>query len=116
MKTALLAFDSKQLTSVLSAMLGNLGFAVLTGFGFDEAVTYCHEKKPDLLLTDWAFDKQSVYDLLMQVDKKTSVIFVSDQKDPADIRQALDAGVKEYIMKPFDIDILESKLALIGLA
>ena len=31
------------------------------------------------------------------------------------IKQALDAGADEYIMKPFDSDIIQSKFTLVGL-
>ena len=43
------------------------------------------------------------------------VLFCSVETAPAMIRQALDAGASEFIMKPFDGEILASKLALAGL-
>ena len=42
------------------------------------------------------------------------VIFCSVENDLDRIREALDEGASEYIMKPFDGDIVASKLALAG--
>jgi two-component system chemotaxis response regulator CheY len=42
------------------------------------------------------------------------VIFCSAQADLERIRQALDAGAAEYVIKPFDGEIVAGKLALAG--
>jgi len=42
------------------------------------------------------------------------VIFCSVENDLGKIRQALEDGADEYIMKPFDSDIVASKLAMAG--
>ena len=42
------------------------------------------------------------------------VVFCSVENDLDRIREALDAGADEYIMKPFDGDIVASKLMLAG--
>jgi two-component system chemotaxis response regulator CheY len=43
------------------------------------------------------------------------VVFCTVENDLAHIREALDAGANEYIMKPFDGDIIAAKLADAGL-
>jgi two-component system chemotaxis response regulator CheY len=43
------------------------------------------------------------------------VVFCTVESDPARIAEALDCGAAEYIMKPFDGDIIESKFAEAGL-
>jgi two-component system chemotaxis response regulator CheY len=42
------------------------------------------------------------------------VVFCSEETDLERIREALDAGADEYIMKPFDGEIVASKLACAG--
>jgi CheY-like chemotaxis protein len=37
-------------------------------------------------------------------------------EEAGDGREALDAGADEYVMKPFDRDMLESKLQIVGCA
>ena len=44
-----------------------------------------------------------------------AVVFCTVENDLERIREALDAGAREYIMKPFDGDIIASKFAEAGL-
>jgi len=39
----------------------------------------------------------------------------SSENDAARVSAALDAGAAEYVMKPFDADILHGKLAQLGI-
>ena len=43
------------------------------------------------------------------------VVFCTTENDMKHIQEALMAGANEYIMKPFDADIIRSKLAQLGL-
>ena len=43
------------------------------------------------------------------------VVFCTVESSPERIAKALNCGANEYIMKPFDSDILESKFAEAGL-
>ena len=42
--------------------------------------------------------------------EKPIVIFCTTENDIKHIQEALDAGANEYIMKPFDADIIRGKL------
>jgi two-component system chemotaxis response regulator CheY len=44
-----------------------------------------------------------------------TVVFCTVENDLAHVREALDAGANEYIMKPFDGDIISAKLTEAGL-
>jgi two-component system chemotaxis response regulator CheY len=50
-----------------------------------------------------------------EVGKKPKVIFCTTENDVAHIARAMHAGADEYIMKPFDKDILTGKFQQIGL-
>jgi two-component system chemotaxis response regulator CheY len=43
------------------------------------------------------------------------VVFCTTENDIAHIQEAIGAGANEYIMKPFDSDILQTKFAQVGL-
>jgi two-component system, chemotaxis family, chemotaxis protein CheY len=43
------------------------------------------------------------------------VVFCTTENDMAHIRAAIEAGADEYIMKPFDREIIEAKFAQVGL-
>jgi two-component system, chemotaxis family, chemotaxis protein CheY len=44
------------------------------------------------------------------------VVFCTTENDVASIARALHAGANEYIMKPFDKDIMTAKFQEVGLA
>ena len=45
---------------------------------------------------------------------KTVVIFCTAENEEVRIQDALDSGADEYIMKPFDSEIVRSKLLILG--
>ena len=49
-------------------------------------------------------------------DKTAKVLFCTIETDPDRIAEALEAGADDYVMKPFDGDILHAKLAEVGAA
>ena len=115
MQTALVAFDSKQLSIIMKKMLEDLGFKCFFADTPEALIRFISEKKPSVLFVDWTLDKQNIEDILPQLSFKPILIFVSKEKNTKQIQKALDLGVNEYIMKPFDNDILQSKLSLAGL-
>lgn len=115
MQSALIAFDSKQLSAIMEKMLDDLGFKCFTAKTLEEISDFLSTEKPAVLFLDWTLNKKSVANFLSELSEKPIVIFVSKEKDIKQIQKALDLGVNEYIMKPFDNDILQSKLSLAGL-
>jgi two-component system chemotaxis response regulator CheY len=43
------------------------------------------------------------------------VVFCTTENDLQHIQEAISAGANEYIMKPFDSEIIESKFSQVGL-
>jgi two-component system, chemotaxis family, chemotaxis protein CheY len=43
------------------------------------------------------------------------VVFCTTENDIEHIQQAIEAGANEYIMKPFDSEIIQAKFAQVGL-
>ena len=44
-----------------------------------------------------------------------AVVFCTTENEISRIEQAIEGGANEYIMKPFDAEIIQSKLAQVGL-
>ena len=70
-------------------------------------------------LLDWNMPVMSGMEFLSvlraeQEGKRPLVVFCTTENDMAHIRAAIDAGADEYIMKPFDRDVIEAKLAQVG--
>lgn len=115
MQTAIIAFDSKQLNLILTKMLGCFGFETIIAENTEQLRLALQKEKTALLLCDWFLDTDSTLDFLAKQTNLPKIIFVSKENNPEKIAQTLQAGVDEYIIKPFDNDILQSKLSMVGL-
>ena len=121
----LIADDSRMVRRVASRILRDLGFEVNEAGTADETVELCRVRMPELLLLDWhisdgegeTFDGLDVMRRVRALPggDALKVVFCTTERDPARIIAALQAGADEYIMKPFDSDIVEAKLVLTGL-
>lgn len=120
MKTCLIVDDSRMIRRVAGRIVKELGFETEEAAHGQEALDKCAVDMPDVVLLDWNMPVLSGLDFLIQLRKspkgqKAVVIFCTAERDVDRIMEALEAGADEYIMKPFDSDIIESKFALAGL-
>ena len=75
---------------------------------------------PDAILLDWNMPVMNGLDFVKALRReeggdKPVVVFCTTENDMAHITEALRAGADEYVMKPFDGEIIESKLQQTGL-
>ena len=100
--------------------LEGLEFQIAEAENGEEAVEACGREMPDAILLDWNMPKMDGYDFLRALRRlpggdKPRVVFCTTENDVAHIARALHAGANEYIMKPFDKDIVEAKFQEVGL-
>ena len=84
------------------------------------ALNACHRKLPQAVLLDWNMPVMTGIEFLRRLRKMTGgdapkVVFCTTENDVAHIARALHAGANEYIMKPFDKEIVEAKFQEVGL-
>lgn len=120
MKTCLVVDDSRVIRKVARRILEDLQFEVVEAADGLEALNYCKEKMPDAVLLDWNMPVMDGITFLRQLRKESggqqpTVVFCTTENDLAHITEALTEGAQEYIMKPFDGEILEAKFAEVGL-
>jgi two-component system chemotaxis response regulator CheY len=120
-KTCLVVDESQAVRKVARRLLETLDFAVAEAADGVEALAWCRAMMPDVVLLDAGSSLLNGLEFLRRLrlepgGRAPKVIFCSAETDLDRIRQALDAGVAEYIIKPFDGDIVAEKLALAGLA
>src|SRR3546814_14051088 len=75
---------------------------------------------PDAILLDWNMPVMNGIDFLRRLRRvdggaEPVVVFCPTEKDFSFIQEALEAGANEYIMKPFDREIVETKFEQAGL-
>jgi two-component system chemotaxis response regulator CheY len=118
---ALVIEDSRAMRSILAGILGEVGFEVSLAADAEEALAVLEkDQKFDLALVDWNLPAMSGLDLVISIrDRAThddiKLMMVTTETELVRVQEALEAGADEYIMKPFDREMLLEKLALLGI-
>ena len=120
MKTCLIVDDSKVIRKVARHILETLEFQVEEAGDGREALDRCEAKMPDVVLLDWNMPVMSGMEFLKLLRQRghadqPKVVFCTTENDIAHIARAMHAGADEYIMKPFDKEIVASKFHQVGL-
>ena len=120
MKTCLIVDDSKMIRRVAGRILKDLKFNAREAGNGSEALTACENDMPDAILLDWNMPVMDGINFLKTLrdvpgGERPVVVFCSAERSVEKITQALEAGADEYIMKPFDSDIIESKFIEAGI-
>ncbi len=119
MKTCLVVDDSKVIRKVARHILETLNFRVTEAGDGREALDSCLACAPDCVLLDWNMPVMNGIDFLRALRAEfgpddPAVVFCTTENEPRFIAEALESGAQEYIMKPFDAEILLGKMALVG--
>jgi two-component system chemotaxis response regulator CheY len=120
MTYCLVVDDSKVIRMVARRILESFGFEVGEAVNGAEALASCLERMPDAVLLDWNMPVMSGIEFLKALratdqGNEPVVIFCTTESDLEHIQAAIAAGADEYIMKPFDSEILQAKFAQAGL-
>ena len=120
MKSCLIVDDSKVVRMVARKILEGLNFRTSEAEDGEKALEACKENMPNVVLLDWNMPVKSGIDFLRDLRAMVGidqpiVVFCTTENDVAHIQEAIQAGADEYIMKPFDSEIIESKFSQVGL-
>lgn len=113
MPTILIADDDPVIIKLLQVNLEMEGYDVVTAEDGQVAVEKATQEPPDLIILDIMMPRMDGWtargELLKLPNlKDVPVIFLSARAQQADVRKGYEAGVAEYVTKPFDpIDLLE---------
>ena len=85
-----------------------------------QALEICQQRLPDAVLLDWNMPVMDGFEFMGHMRRlpggdQPKVVFCTTENNVAHIAQALSGGANEYIMKPFDKDIIADKFAEVGL-
>lgn len=118
---ALIVDDSRSMRMILGRFLKARGFEVCEAGHGQEAIARLNQGEPvDLILIDWNMPVMSGYELVRAVRANAllgsiRIMMVTTENSLTNVEQALAAGADEYVMKPFTTEVLNEKLALLGL-
>lgn len=118
-RTCLIVDDSRIIRKVARRIVEGLGFEVDEAADGAEAMAYCQSLLPDVVLLDWNMPVMDGLTFIRRLrelpgGRSPKVLFCTIETQPERIAEALAAGADEYVMKPFDGEILQAKLTEVG--
>lgn len=118
MNKILIVDDNPSDLMVLKTLLTKIGFEVFEAPEAYKALEMVGQNSFDLIILDWMLPQVSGIDLLKTIRaqknlKVVPIIFATSKSDARDIKRAIDEGITDYIIKPVDPMILESKISRI---
>ena len=120
LRQVLIVDDSRVIRKVAGRIVQSLGFVTREAENGAEACAACKAMMPDAILLDWNMPVMNGLAFLKALRKMPAgmtpkVVFCTTENEVAQITRALAAGADEYIMKPFDKEILRSMFQEVGL-
>jgi two-component system chemotaxis response regulator CheY len=114
----LVADDSSTMRKIILRSLNAVGVTEITEAGDgDEAIKAFGEGEFDLVLTDWNMPGKSGLEVIQSIrttNTKVPIIMVTTEAEKSRVLEAIQAGVSDYLVKPFTADTLREKLAKHG--
>ena len=110
--------DSKSIHAFLQECLVPVTASIEHAFDGQEAIEKLKLNLHafDVIILDWEMpvkDGPTTFNELKLMGLKTPVFMLTSKNNPSDILQMIEAGVTEYMMKPFTADIVIEKITSI---
>ena len=117
---ALIVDDSKVVRTVSANILKELNIEFDEACDGVEAYDKVSQNEYDVIFLDWNMPNMDGYQFFEKASKEmvlgnAKVVFCTTESELDKITAAMELGAREYIMKPFDKEIIEDKLNLLGL-
>lgn len=108
----LIVEDDKTIYSLLKEHLEKWGYIVKGIDDFNNVIDVFNEFKPNIVLLDIYLPFYNGYYWCQNIRKISNVpiMFISSASENMNIIMAMDIGADDFIVKPFDIDVLISKI------
>lgn len=121
MKHVLIVDDSSVIRKFARLIFESLGFRVSDTDSLSDALDRVQADTPDFILIDWIIPDANSIEFIAAVrraglERRCFIIYMVSENDAADIMRALKAGADDYILKPFNREIIEMKLHEIKVA
>ena len=108
--------DSDAFRGVMVELLSRAGFKeIAEAEGFDRAVEVYKEKRPQIVFVDMVLPGRSGVDLtraILREDPGAKVIAMSSIMNKSLIKESLEAGAKDFLLKPTNEIALSSVLSM----
>ncbi len=114
MTKVLLADDSSTMRKIILRSLNAVGYSDVTeAADGEEALQVFGQEQFDLVLTDWNMPKKTGLELIRDIRQSNTtvpIIMITTEAEKTRVLEAVQAGVSDYLVKPFDAETLRAKL------
>jgi DNA-binding response OmpR family regulator len=113
--TILIADDDEDILALVDRALSESGYEVLLARDGASALATARERKPRLALLDIAMPAPDGYEVTAALKndpatKDTIVILFTARSEASDVEKGYEVGADDYIMKPFTLKTLQSRV------
>lgn len=110
----LLVDDSSTMRKIQRRTLEKLGYSEISeAQDGKEALDALAQEVPDLLITDWNMPNMNGLELVKEVrqtNKTLPIIMVTTEAEKSKVVEAIQAGINDYLIKPFTPEALSGKI------
>jgi two-component system chemotaxis response regulator CheY len=119
-RTCLIVDDSKIVRKVMRKIIEPIGFNIIEAEDGQQALDAFKEGEIELVMLDWNMPVMNGMEFLLKLRANTTitqplVVFCTTENEFSKIQEALMNGANEYVMKPFDEEIIRGKLEQLGM-
>ena len=120
MRKAMVVDDSKAIRMILSQVLQNCHFVVEQAANGKQALEALPRNRDlSLILVDWNMPEMNGLDFVKEVRANSryndiQIMMVTTETEVEQMVRAIEAGANEFVMKPFNQEIILDKLRLLG--
>jgi len=112
---ALIVDDEKTNRLVLKSLLNKQGYQTIEAVNGQEAIDLFHQENPSIIFMDVMMPVLDGYEATRQIkaaaaNRFVPVIFLTAMSDEEALAQCIEAGGDDFLIKPYDKFILQSKI------
>ncbi len=113
----LIADDDIPVRKMLAKMIGSCGYEIITAGDGDTTWDSIIRERPDIAIFDWMMPGYDGISLCKKVRSEPNlpyiyIILLTSKRQNDEILMGYNAGADDYIIKPFDKDMLLSRIAV----
>jgi two-component system chemotaxis response regulator CheY len=121
MKEVLVVDDSPVIRKIARRILEGMRLHTSEAANGREALAACSFNMPDALFVDGNMPVLDGFEFLRELRRmpggeRPKILFCTSEHDVSQIARAMHAGADDYIMKPFDRELVQSKFEGLGVS
>lgn len=104
--------DDLAISNLLQEYISKYGFEVRLAENFEDIMINFNEYNPDIVLLDINLPKFDGFYWCKKIRQQSNIpiVFISSRDSGMDQVMALDSGADDYVIKPFDVDVVIAKI------